>query len=803
VLASGRGSNLQAIIDAGGRGELDAGVALVISDRRNAESLRRASRHGIEGVYVDPGAFSSGEAHDEHIATLLVDGQVDLVILAGYMRIIGPTILRAFRWRVMNIHPALLPAFPGKEGQRQALEQGVKVSGCTVHFVDGGMDSGPIILQRVVAVGEGDTVGDLADRILAEEHRAYPQAIQLYAEGRLRIVDDRHVEVLPGPDRPTSSPRGVGSDPLPSRAVRRRALLSVYDKTGLVGFARGLVDAGFDLVSSGGTARVIAEAGLPVTAVEDVTGFPEMLDGRVKTLHPAIHGGILARRDVPDHLPQIAAHGILPIDLVCVNLYPFQATVNRLAGGEPGLPTTPEAFAEAIENIDIGGPALIRAAAKNHEAVAIVTDPAQYDEILASLRAGADVSPEVRRRLALTAFRHTAFYDTLIATYLEGIAAEDATCLGGIAAEGAVAASGDAASADAARSDAAPGSAAAIRFPDHLTLAYEKVDDLRYGENPHQTAAFYRHPLRRVLDDLGATLPGAAQLQGKELSYNNIADAEAALRCVEEFRDDSRDRAPQGLGDVFRGLAAAVAVKHMNPCGAALAPDILTAYRRCFESDPVSIFGGIVALNRPVAADLAAELARIFLEVVLAPEFTPEALKILARKPDLRLLVLPVGAERAPLAQLAFETKSIGGGLLVQTPDLIRVGPEGWKEVTARYPTPDELVDLWFAWKTVKHVKSNAITVAKDRQLLGVGAGQMNRVDSVRLAVGHAGDRTRGAVLASDAFFPFPDSVEVAAAAGITAIVQPGGSVKDGEAIKTADAAGMAMVFTGERHFGH
>ena len=756
VLASGRGSNLQAIIDAGERGELDAGVVLVISDHRNAESLRRASRHGIEGVFVDPGAFSSREAYDEHIATLLVDGQVDLVILAGYMRIVGPTILRAFRGRVMNIHPALLPAFPGKEGQRQALEQGVKVSGCTVHFVDGGMDSGPIILQRVVAVGEGDTAGDLADRILAEEHRAYPQAIQLHAEGRLRIVDDRHVEILAGPDRPTSSPRGGGSDPLASRAVRRRALLSVYDKTGLVGFARGLVNAGFDLVSSGGTARVIAEAGLPVTAVEDVTGFPEMLDGRVKTLHPAIHGGILARRDVPDHLPQIAAHGILPIDLVCVNLYPFQATVNRLAGGEPGLPTAPEAFAEAIENIDIGGPALIRAAAKNHDAVAVVTDPSQYDEILASLRAGADVSPEIRQRLALTAFRHTAFYDTLIATYLEGIAAEGA-------------------------------GASAIRFPDHLTLAYEKVDDLRYGENPHQAAAFYRHPLRRVLDDLGATLPGAAQLQGKELSYNNIADAEAALRCVEEFR----------------GPAAAVSVKHMNPCGAALAPDILTAYRRCFQSDPVSIFGGIVALNRPVAADLAVELARIFLEVVLAPEFTPEALKILARKPDLRLLVLPVGAERPPLAQLTFETKSVGGGLLVQTPDLTRVGPEGWKAVTARRPTQAEGEDLWFAWKIVKHVKSNAITVARDRQLLGVGAGQMNRVDSVRLAVGHAGDRARGAVLASDAFFPFPDSVEVAAAAGVTAIVQPGGSVKDGEAIKAADAAGMTMVFTGERHFRH
>jgi phosphoribosylaminoimidazolecarboxamide formyltransferase/IMP cyclohydrolase len=734
ALASGRGSNLQAIIDAGEKGELDASVAVVISDRRNSEALRRALRHGIEEVHLDPKLFPDREAYDERIAALLTERRVDLVLLAGYMRIVGPAILRAFPWRVMNIHPALLPAFPGKEGQRQALEQGVKVSGCTVHFVDGGVDTGPIILQRTVAVGEGDTVGSLADRILAAEHRAYPEAIQLYAEDRLRVVDDRHVEIL---------------SPAPSPPPRRRALLSVYDKTGLAGFARGLAEAGFELVSSGGTARVIADAGLPVLAVEEVTGYPEMLDGRVKTLHPSVHGGILARRDLPDHLDQLRAAGIRPIDLVCVNLYPFQATVNRLACGGPDLPVTPEAWAEAVENIDIGGPALLRAAAKNHESVIVVTEPSQYDSILAAVRDGAALPLSLRRRLAATAFRHTAFYDSLIAAYFE----------------------------------------TSPLFPEHLTLVYEKVADLRYGENPHQRAAFYRHPLRRVLDGLGATLPGAVQLQGKELSYNNIADAEAALGCVEEFRSD--------------GQAAAVAVKHMNPCGAALAPDILTAYRWCFESDPVSIFGGIVALNRPVTAELAAELHRIFLEVILAPEFTPEALAILAQKPDLRLLALPVGVARAPSVGSALAVKSIGGGLLIQTEDETRSGPEQWKSVTARRPSPAELDDLWFALRIAKHVKSNAITVAKSGQLLGVGAGQMNRVDSVRLATGHAGERARGAVLASDAFFPFPDSLEVAAEAGITAVVQPGGSIRDAEAIKVATAAGMAMLLTGERHFRH
>jgi phosphoribosylaminoimidazolecarboxamide formyltransferase/IMP cyclohydrolase len=759
VLASGRGTNLQAIIDAIERGELAATIAVVVSDRQDAEALKRAGRHGLEAVWLDPKASSAPSreaaraAYDTRLVALLRERGVDLVVLAGYMRMVGQAILNAFPWRVMNIHPALLPSFPGKDGPRQAVEHGVKVSGCTVHFVDGGVDTGPVILQKAVPVQPGDTPETLAERILVAEHRLYPRAIGLFAEGRLRVVDGRRVDVLPAGERP--GPR------------RRRALLSVHDKTGLVEFARGLVEAGFDLISSGGTARAIAEAGLPVTPVEEVTGFPEMLDGRVKTLHPAIHGGILARRDLPAHLAALEAHGIGPIDLVAVNLYPFQAVVNRLteraAGGRGD--TSREALAEAIENIDIGGPSLVRSAAKNHAAVVVVTDPAQYGLVLEHLRRDGDVPPNVRRALALAAYGHTAYYDAVIAAYLAGAPGAGGT--------------------DAGNDREEPGEG---EFPDRLVFAYEKASDLRYGENPHQRAAFYRLPLRRDLAALGATLPGATQLQGKELSFNNIGDAEAALRCVEEFTEGP----------------AAVAVKHANPCGAAVGPGILAAYRLCYASDPVSIFGGIVALNRAVTPVLATELAKVFLEVILAPAFEPEALAILARKPDLRLLVLPIGAEAQNRGgETALELRSVAGGLLIQTQDAIRVMAEAWRAVTARRPTAHELQDLWFAWRVCRHVKSNAITVARGGQLLGVGAGQMNRVDSTRLAVDHAGERARGAVLASDAFFPFPDSIEVAAAAGITAIVQPGGSVRDAESVKAADAAGIAMVLTGERHFRH
>ncbi|MEW5762141.1 MAG: bifunctional phosphoribosylaminoimidazolecarboxamide formyltransferase/IMP cyclohydrolase [Bacillota bacterium] len=513
----------------------------------------------------------------------------------------------------------------------------------------------------------------------------------------------------------------------------RRALVSVSDKTGVVDFARGLVALGWEVVSTGGTAKVLREAGLPVIYVTEVTGFPEILGGRVKTLHPNLHGGILALR-TPEHLNQLRELAITPIDLVAVNLYPFKATISR-----PHV--TP---AEAIENIDIGGPAMIRAAAKNHRHVIVVVNPARYGEVLAALERGGDVDPELRLVLAREAFRHTAHYDAVIAAYLNELAAEPEV------------------------------------FPAEAAFPFELAGILRYGENPHQRAAFYRDVRAR-----GASVGSAVQLHGKELSYNNILDLDAALGLVREFVEP-----------------AAVVVKHTNPCGAATAATLAEAYRKAFAGDPVSAFGGIVALNREVDGETAAAMAGIFLEAVIAPAFSPEALDILKQKKNLRLLAAgPLDAARYPGAGL--QLRRVGGGLLVQEPDDIVLGEGELRVVTRRQPTPEEMAELHFAFRVVKHVKSNAIVVSKGRQVLGVGAGQMNRVGAARLALEHAGEKARGAVLASDAFFPFPDTVEEAARAGIAAIIQPGGSVRDAEAIQAADAHGIAMVFTGVRHFRH
>lgn len=510
----------------------------------------------------------------------------------------------------------------------------------------------------------------------------------------------------------------------------RRALISVSDKTGVVEFARGLAALGWEIVSTGGTARFLSEAGVPVIYVTEVTGFPEILGGRVKTLHPHIHAGILALR-TPEHLNQLRELAITPIDLVAVNLYPFKQTVAREG-------VTPE---EAIENIDIGGPAMIRAAAKNHRHVVVVVNPARYGEVLDGLRRTGDVPQELRLALAREAFAHTAHYDAVIAGYLNGLLP------------------------------------APELFPEEAAFAYELAGVLRYGENPHQRAAFYRDVRVR-----GACVGNAVQLHGKELSYNNILDLNAALELVREFAEP-----------------AAVLIKHTNPCGAATATTLADAYRRAFEGDPVSAFGGIVALNREVDEATAAAMADVFLEAVIAPGFSPEALEVLKQKKNLRLLATgPLDAAPAGL-----QMRAVGGGLLVQEADRTVLGAEGLRVVTKREPTPEELEELLFAFKVVKHVKSNAIVVSKGRQVLGVGAGQMNRVGAASIALAHAGERARGAVLASDAFFPFADTVEEAARAGIAAIIQPGGSVRDEESIRAADAHNMAMVFTGIRHFRH
>jgi phosphoribosylaminoimidazolecarboxamide formyltransferase / IMP cyclohydrolase len=520
-------------------------------------------------------------------------------------------------------------------------------------------------------------------------------------------------------------------------AVIKQALLSVSDKTGIVDFARGLARLGIALISTGGTAALLRDAGLEVTEVADHTGFPEMLDGRVKTLHPKVHAGILARRDAPEHMAALARAAIPTIDLVAINLYPFRETVARR---DCPLP-------EAIENIDIGGPALIRGAAKNYEHVAVVTDPADYESILDELAAAKGaIGGETRFRLAQKAFSHTAAYDGAISNYLAAI-------------------------------DASGGRAA---FPRWLNLQFELAQTLRYGENPHQQAAFYRDP-----QPAPGTLARYRQLQGKELSYNNIADADAAWECVKGF-----------------GQGACVIVKHANPCGAAVGATPLEAYRKAFATDPTSAFGGIIAFNRELDVKCAQAIVQKLVEVVIAPRVSDEAASFLATRANVRLLEVPVdGAGGA-----GWEFKRVGGGLLLQTPDATDLEPADLRVVTRARPREAQMADLLFAWRVAKFVKSNAIVYCGGGQTLGIGAGQMSRVDAARIAAMKAADAglsLEGSVAASDAFFPFRDGLDVIAAAGAHAIIQPGGSLRDDEVIAAADEHGIAMVFTGVRHFRH
>lgn len=515
--------------------------------------------------------------------------------------------------------------------------------------------------------------------------------------------------------------------------MARRALLSVSDKTGIVDFARELVGLGFEIISTGGTYKAITGAGIPAIGVSDITGFAECLDGRVKTLHPKIHAGILAMRSNPEHMKQLKELGIDTIDLVAINLYPFRQTIMK-----DGVK-----MAEAIENIDIGGPTMIRAAAKNYQDVAVIVDPEDYKTVIDEIKQNKEVSKETKLYLAYKVFEHTSSYDTLIAGYLRKQIGKET-------------------------------------FPETLTLTYKKLQNMRYGENPHQQAVFYEE-----ISKYSGGLPNAKQLHGKELSFNNINDTNGAIELVKEFDQP-----------------AVVAVKHTNPCGVGIGEDIYTAYMRAYESDPTSIFGGIVAANRQVDARTAEEMSKIFLEVIIAPSFSDDALAILTKKKNIRLLELPDISKKPDPAE-TFDMKKVLGGLLVQQIDSELFNEADLKFVTERRPTPKEMEDLRFAWKVVKHTKSNAIVLAKDNMTLGVGPGQTNRIVAAKIAIEYAGDRAKGSVMASDAFFPFPDCVEAAAKAGVTAIIQPGGSIKDQLSIDACNRYGIAMVFCGMRHFKH
>ena len=537
--------------------------------------------------------------------------------------------------------------------------------------------------------------------------------------------------------------------------MKKRALVSVSDKTGVVEFCKGLVANGFEIISTGGTAKALKDAGLNVIGISEITGFPECLDGRVKTLHPNVHAGLLAMRSNKEHMAQLEKLNINTIDIVCVNLYPFKATLQRGAD-----------FAECIENIDIGGPTMIRAAAKNYQDVAVIVDPKDYDKVLQELAQGG-VTLETKKYLQYKVFAHTAVYDSLISNYL-------AAQLG-------------------------------ITFPEEVTFAYEKAQDMRYGENPQQSAVFYNEQTIRE-----GSLSSAEQLWGKELSYNNINDANGALELLKEFGS----------------TPAVVACKHANPCGVGTGKNVYEAYMRAYESDPVSVFGGILAINGIVDEDTANEINKIFIEIVMAPAFTDKALEILKSKKNIRLLQIKnISAKRE---KSAFDMKKVYGGLLVQQYDESLIAGEDTKlfkskakvetsalpngniktvygngVVTKRAPTKDEVEAMLFAWKVVKHTKSNAIVIGKSGRTTGIGMGQTNRIWAAQQAIAHAGAEAKGSVMASDAFFPFPDCVEECVKAGITAIIQPGGSIRDKDSVEACDAAGIAMVFVGDRHFKH
>ncbi len=525
-----------------------------------------------------------------------------------------------------------------------------------------------------------------------------------------------------------------------------RAIISVANREGIVTLGRELQTHGVDIFSTTGTARVLQEAGVKIQAVSDLTGFPEILDGRVKTLHPAIFGGILARRGNETHMQDLQAHNFAPIDVVVVNLYPFVETVSR---GNATLD-------EALEQIDIGGVSLVRAAAKNFEQVIVLVRPQDYEPVMLEWRKKGEVSFETRRRLAATAFQHTASYDSAIAEYLR------------------------------AQSDVSD------YFPEDLTLPLKRIQQLRYGENPHQQAAFYGWQEQASTTTL-PSLATAEILHGKELSYNNLLDLDAALASVQSF-----------------SAPTIAIIKHTNPCGLACDDALVEAYNKAHAGDPISAYGGIVSCNRTIDADTAREINHLFYEAVIAPEFTPEALEILRQKKNIRLLAThsPLEQGSSNGAQVAhnrqqLEVRSVSGGLLLQTSDTWGGQETSYRVVTEREPTLEEVTDLMFAWKVVKHVKSNAIVVAHKLAVLGVGAGQMNRLASIQLALEKSGERARGSVLASDAFFPFADDVEAAAKGGITAIIQPGGSIRDEESIRAANRFAIAMIFTGQRHFRH
>jgi phosphoribosylaminoimidazolecarboxamide formyltransferase/IMP cyclohydrolase len=772
VLASGEGTLLQHLIDSCRTGSLRAQIVAVGSDRHGTRAASRAEAAGIATFVCRLGDYSDRADWDKALTEACAGYQPDLVVSAGFMKLFGPQFLDEFAGRCINSHPALLPSFPGMHAVRDALAYGVKVTGCTVFLVDSGLDSGPVVAQQAVQVRDDDDEETLTERIKSVERALLAETVAaMLTDGW--SVTGRTVRL--GGSGGSRAVTTTGTD----KVAITRAIISVYDKTGLDELARELHHADVEIVSTGSTAAAIRAAGIAVTPVEAVTGFPECLDGRVKTLHPAIHAGLLADLNEPSHRSRLDQLQIAPFQLLVSNLYPFTETV--ASGASPQ---------QCVAQIDVGGPAMVRAAAKNHANVAVVTSPAAYGLVAAAIKAGG-FTLEQRRRLAAQAFAHTARYDAAVASWFASVYAPDEV-------------------------------AAESGWPDLAAAVWDRREVLRYGENPHQRAALY---VAADSAGTGARGPGgvatAEQLHGKAMSYNNYVDADAAWRAVRGF-------AP----------ACVAIMKHANPCGIAVGADIAQAHHKAHACDPVSAFGGVIAANRPVTAEMAGQVADIFTEVILAPGYEPAALEILTKKKNLRLLrCAPLGSgagtERSGTSgavgggtsgaagssagpagsggagragQEAIEWRQVSGGLLMQVTDTVAEPgdrPSGWRLAAGTAVSDAVLGDLEFAWRACRSVKSNAILLASGLASVGIGMGQVNRVDAARLAVARAGDRATGSVAASDAYFPFADGLQVLAEAGVRAVVEPGGSVRDDEVIAAAEAAGVTLYLTGVRHFWH
>ncbi|MBN6049433.1 bifunctional phosphoribosylaminoimidazolecarboxamide formyltransferase/IMP cyclohydrolase [Lactobacillus helveticus] len=707
ILASGNGTNFEVLTKKFQAGEIPGTEALMFCNNPNAPVIKRAQRLGIPYETFSVKECGSKQAYEARLLKVLKEYKIDFIILSGYLRVVGSTILNEYPDSIVNLHPALLPKYPGLNSIARAFadyQRGlIDKTGVTVHFIDARLDHGPIIAQKAVPIYPDDTEETLETRVHETEHELFPMAVSEVIQTRMK--------------------RGNKV---------KRALVSVSDKTNLVPFVKGLVENHYEIISTGGTKKKLDEAGIKTISVEEITGFPEILDGRVKTLNPYIHGGLLAERDKPEHMKTLEKLNIHTIDLVCVNLYPFKQTIEK-----PNVE-----LADAIENIDIGGPSLLRAASKNYASVTVVTDQADYDRVLKEITENGDTNLKTRAELAAKVFRTTAAYDALIAEYLT--------------------------------------KQTGLEDPEKLTLTYDLKQKMRYGENSHQKAWLYEDALPKKFSVLQAE-----QLHGKKLSYNNIKDADEALRAIREFQAEP----------------TVVAMKHMNPCGIGRGKTLEEAWDRAYEADSISIFGGVIALNRQVDLATAKKMYKIFLEIVIAPGFDDDALAVLEKKKNIRLLQLDFSHENEPVR---YETVSVMGGLLMQEQDVLNENVADWKCVTDVKPTEQQLKTMMFALKAVKHTKSNAIVVANNERTLGVGAGQPNRIDSAKIAVKHAGEAIDNtAVMSSDAFFPFGDCVEYAGKHGIKAIVQPGGSVRDQESIESANKYGIVMVFTGYRHFRH